>query len=109
MSLSSSVAVKPYPIFTLQRVTPGYGLAYVNHSQTTPWVQVGISKPEPNIPKVWVGLDFICQAIPWVQFGYNLCMLNHTLGTASHGEMGMPVTPAAASGVVCGHSSWSQT
>ena len=48
------------------KLYPGYGLVYVNCSQT----------------------------IPQAQFGYDLCMPNHTLGVVCHGEMGLPVTSA---------------
>ena len=69
------------PIFTLPRVWFGvfksqiylkYELAYVNCSKI--------------IVRVWTGYDFLCQTIPWVQFGYNLHMPHG-------GGMGLPVTP----------------
>ena len=56
-----------------------YSLAYINHSQT--------------ILRVWVGLDFKCQTIPWVQFCYDLDKPKHTLGMIWHGGMVLPVTP----------------
>ena len=37
---------------------PGYGLAHENLRQTT--------------HKVWIGYDFLCQTIPWAQFGYKI-------------------------------------
>ena len=45
------------------------------------------------VAQVWVGLFFLCQTIPWVQFGYNLDTPNHTLSTVWCRGMGLPVTP----------------
>ena len=58
----------------------GYDLAFVNRSP-------------------WYGLAYIdhSHTIPWVQFGYNFCTLNHTLGIVWCGGMGLPVTPYAPS------------
>ena len=66
---------------------------YINRNQT--------------IPQVWLGYDFICQTIPWVQFCYDLRTPTHTLGIVWHGGMGLPVTPVCVSLLDTTHNSHS--
>ena len=49
-------------------LSPGYGLAHENHSQSVPSVWFGIQNCSQSIPRIWFGIQNRSQSVPGVWF-----------------------------------------
>ena len=98
--MSTYVTSKPIPHTKLYLE---YGLAYVNRSQSIPWVQLGCNLSTNQYPGYGLAVINVCQTKPWVQFRYDLHTSKHTLDNVNFGY-GLAVTPATLTIRKCTYS-----